>query len=81
MSKKSQRYYKIFLGYALLFILGCLLIVFGYFSILQALNLMQQYPGLMINYSGAYGAIGIGIALLLFSPIHFLYERRKKVPE
>ncbi len=81
MSKKSQRCYKFFLGYALLFILGCFLIVFGYFSILQALSLMQQYPGLMINYSGAYSIVGIGIALLFFGPIHLLYERRMKVPE
>lgn len=81
MSKKSHHYYKIFLGYALLFILGCFLIIFGDFSILQALSLMQQYPSLMINYSGAYSIIGLGIALLFFGPIHFLCERRMKLPK
>jgi hypothetical protein len=78
MSEKPQRHYRIFLAYALLFLLGCILIFFGYFSILQALSQMQQNPGLMINYSPAYSMVVIGIALLFFGPIHFLYERRIK---
>jgi hypothetical protein len=78
MSEKTQRHYRTYLGYALLFILGLILLFYSYYSIHQALSLMQQYPGLMINYSPAYTIFGIGIVLLFIGPIHLLYERRMK---
>ncbi len=78
MSGKDRRNYMMILCYTLLVILGLVLIIWGYESVRYALYQMQQISGLSINYSPAFGIMGMGVVIICIGPIHYFCQQRTK---
>ncbi len=78
MTEKKPRPNMIFLYYALLFALGLLLIFWSYGTICSAIDQMQQFPVPSINYSPAFGIMGMGVVIICIGPIHYFCQQRTK---